>query len=130
MVSGPDIGLDLTTWATYREPSGANTVSRPREQRAETHPLSRHRTPRHGVADAVTRVLFARSRGTTDAALSADMRQPEVPQPRTLQKREHPTTLHCTQCGDFLDATRMQRLTRTDNVLCRDCAFDQLPCTD
>ncbi|HTL36635.1 MAG TPA: hypothetical protein VL326_26055 [Kofleriaceae bacterium] len=59
------------------------------------------------------------------------MRQSDLQKPGTLQKREHTKTLRCTQCGDSLDAARIQKLTmRTDNLLCRDCAFDQLPCTD
>jgi hypothetical protein len=57
----------------------------------------------------------------------AAMPQPESPKQNSLQKSDG--LLRCKQCGDLLDAASVQRLAMRP-VLCRDCAFDQMPCTD
>jgi hypothetical protein len=37
----------------------------------------------------------------------------------------------CTQCGESVDAARIALVTaRKEKVMCRDCAFDGMPCTD
>ena len=58
------------------------------------------------------------------------MTEPNLAQPRT-QKPERPTPVCCPQCGETLDPVFVQTFTlRAGKLLCRDCAFDQLPCTD
>ena len=59
------------------------------------------------------------------------MDQHDLTQPRTLHKSERKPSVSCTQCGETLDAAFVQRVAmRTDKILCRDCAFDQIACTD
>ena len=48
-----------------------------------------------------------------------------------LSKTDQSKSLCCTQCGGPLDAMAIKRFaTRMDKVQCRDCAFDEMPCTD
>jgi formylmethanofuran dehydrogenase subunit E len=56
----------------------------------------------------------------------------QQPEPTLLLKTERPKSVRCSQCGDSVVETASSQLlaTRTEKVLCRDCAFDQLPCTD
>ena len=58
------------------------------------------------------------------------MQERESQQSR-LSKTEPSKSLCCTQCGGPVDALAIKRFaTRMDKVLCRDCAFDEMPCTD
>jgi hypothetical protein len=43
---------------------------------------------------------------------------------------DRPKASRCVQCGEVLDAQRIQNLARVDHVMCADCAFDSMPCTD
>ena len=99
--------------------------------RAESRPLSRHRTLRHRLPTAVTTRPIASIHGIADAIRTDDMHERELPQSQ-LSKRPDPSkSLCCTQCGGPLDAMAIKRFaTRMDKVLCRDCAFDEMPCTD
>lgn len=57
------------------------------------------------------------------------MQQGEAAKSRDREtQRQDPA--NCTQCGDPLDATRLTGVARGEHVMCRDCAFDAMPCTD
>lgn len=63
--------------------------------------------------------------------LLAGMQERELPQSRLSKKTDQTKSLCCTQCGGPLDAAAIKRFaTRMDKVQCRDCAFDEMPCTD
>jgi hypothetical protein len=54
---------------------------------------------------------------------------------RTAARRPKTTdrqaAARCAQCGEALDAQRIRLLAEhKDPVMCRDCAFDAMPCTD
>jgi hypothetical protein len=58
------------------------------------------------------------------------MQQREAAKPPTSRDTQRQDPANCTQCGDALDAERLSRLARGERVMCRDCAFDAMPCTD
>jgi hypothetical protein len=48
-----------------------------------------------------------------------------------VAKTERPHSMNCVQCGEALDTKRINKLVEgAKHVLCADCAFDTIPCTD
>jgi formylmethanofuran dehydrogenase subunit E len=58
------------------------------------------------------------------------MHQPNTTTKPRSAEPERPITPRCEQCGEVVDAQRMLKLARVDHVLCADCAYDAIPCTD
>jgi hypothetical protein len=59
------------------------------------------------------------------------MSQRSAARPSEVAKAERPHAVHCVQCGEALDSKRITKLVEgATPVLCVDCAFDTIPCTD
>lgn len=60
-------------------------------------------------------------------AIPGQMHEKHVTKRKTA---DHPIA-RCAQCAEVLDAKRIEVLaTRAETVMCRDCAYDAMPCTD
>lgn len=101
-----------TRLRTAYEPRG-ETSATPSSDTAS----SRRYAPRAGA--------FA-ARGLQSAA---GMQEPRAARPLANTEQSHAP--RCAQCGDHLDAERTERLLkRAGRMMCRDCEFEAMPCTD
>ena len=59
----------------------------------------------------------------------AGMQEPRAARPLANTEQSHAP--RCAQCGEHLDAERTERLLkRAGRMMCRDCEFEAMPCTD
>jgi formylmethanofuran dehydrogenase subunit E len=58
------------------------------------------------------------------------MHHPNTSTKARSAEAERPISARCEQCGEGVDAQRLRKLARVDHVLCADCAYDAIPCTD